>query len=260
MILAALAAAAGLARGISGIVGAHKQGVQDRTLIKRAYQTSHRRLGESQSYTRQGVNESLNARGILNGGANTATSPVLADAQKQGAQAKTDAAGITTALAKGKATDIITGKAGNGSTNASRGYSSEQASLAADSERNQTGDASTLSGQTNSDLSREFYGEQQDLASQRDQGLTASQRAQSAATVGAIGAGIDVGTQVYQAGSLIQGALGSSQAAIPGTPAAATQPQPVKPGNWFGGYDPVDPLGLSKRKISNDQFNVNTKD
>lgn len=244
-----IAAALGAGRAASGIIGAHKQGVQDRTLIKRAYQISNRRMNESQAYTRQGANESLNARGVLNGGSNVKRSAAVAAGYGAGATA--DKTRTDFASAKGVMNKIkVASKGGDPDVG------DEQRTLAQSSEAGQTGDGSTISGQANSDLSREFFGEHQDLASQRDQGLTASQRAQSAATVNAIGSGIDVGTSVYQAGSLIQGALGSGQAAVPGTPAAVTPAQPIKPGNWFGGYDPVDPLGLSKRKISNDQFNV----
>lgn len=253
MILAALAAAAGLARGISGIVSAHKQGVQDRTLIKRAYRISNRRMNEAQAYARQDTNESLNARGVLNGGSNTGMSPTVADAVAAGVAGNKTRADLTAAKGIGNKLKVL---------RRNQGFvqGSEQGSMAADSERGQTGDASTLSGQVNSDLSREFYGEHQDLASQRDQLLTGSRRAQSAATVGAIGAGINVGTQVYSAGQMIRGAYGAqgAQAPIPGTPAAVTQQQPIRPGNWFGGYDPVDPLGLSRQKLTNDQFNVHS--
>lgn len=242
-ILAALAAVAGIGRGIAGIVTGHKQGVAERTTIKQAYQVANRRMNEDQGYTRQGTTESLNARGILNAGAGTATT------SNDRIFRRTSTSGISPTVRDALA-------AGG-----------ESGDLAKASMAGQTGDAGTLSGQTESDLSREFLGEHQDLATQRDQGLLASKRGQQAATLGSIGAGIDTAASVYSAGQTIQGAFAANAAAgNAASPTPAPSPgspnyqPPVKPGSWFGGYDPTDPLGLTKkaRNTLNSQFNVKT--
>jgi len=252
MILAALAAGAGIARGISGIVNAGKNGRRDRDTIKRAYQISKRRMNESQGYTRQGVTESLNARGILNAGSNTGNSAVVQDALK--AKGVDPNAATKAAIANKSGVGAIL-KSLKGRDTRMADY--EKARMAGDATTGQTGDASTLSGQVESDLSREFYGEHQDLFTQREQGINATKRQQSADVVNAIGSGIDVATQVYQGGKMIQGAFGA-QAAPTGAPAAPAGQPIVRPGSWFGGYDPADPLGIAKRGRTqlNDQFNV----
>lgn len=150
----------------------------------------------------------------------------------------------------------------------------EQNRMAADASHGETGQGNTLGGGVEGQLSNEFLLDQQDLFSQRNQAIKQTKRDQSAATVGAIGAGIDVGTQVYQAGGLIKGALGAGVSPAAGDlgptspgaqvrfPRAASESGTGQPlgGSWFGGYDPVDPLGLSKRGISNGQFNVLKKE
>lgn len=265
MILAALAAAAGIGRGVSGIIGAGNQARRDRDLIKRAYQVSKRRMNEAQGYTRQDMNESLNARGVLNGGTNVQRSKTVSDAYGEGAASAKTATDMA-----GK--DIL-GKVEVLNKNPNYVQGSEDARMAGDAESGQSGDGGTISGQANSDLSREFYGEHQDLFNERLQGIEATKRGQSAGVVNAIGSGIDVGTQVYQAGKMIQGALGAGVSPatgdmgptspgvdirFPKAPSESGAGQSLG-GSWFGGYDPVDPLGLSKRKLTNDQFNVSNK-
>lgn len=261
MILAALAAGAGIARGVSGILSAGKQGRASRDLIKRAYQISKRRLNEDQGYTRQNMNESLNARGVLNGGADPGRSQTVADAYSAG-----DAAPAAKAQL-GSVKNVSEAITGLKAVKAAR-PGSDEARMAADSEVGQSGEGGTISGQSNSDLSREFYGEHQDLFNERQGAILDTKREQRAATVGAIGAGIDVGTQVYQAGKMIQGALGAgvqpatgaNGAGSPGVDVRFPQGSSGKSvGNWFGGYDPVDPLGLTKRKLTNDEFHVERK-
>lgn len=251
MILAALAAAAGIARAGAGIISAAKNGRADRDLIKRAYQISKKRLNQQQGDMRQNVGESLNARGVLSGGDNVKDSPTVA-AAKAGAPAP------------GK------GFIGAVKGAAAKAAQDEQNRMAADATRGQTGQGNTLGGGVESDLSNEFLLDQQDLFSQRNQAIKQTKREQSAGTVGAIGAGIDVGTQVYQAGGLIKGALGAGVQPATGDlgptspgidvrfPRAASESGRGTSlgGSWFGGYDPVDPLGLSKRGMSNGQFNV----
>lgn len=257
MILAALAAGAGIARGVAGIIGAGKKARGDRDLIKRAYQIAKRRLNEDQSYTRQGLNESLNARGILNGGANVQRSQTVTDALK-GAGVDPDAP-TKAAFAKGDVMGVV--KSFKGRKDRMAAY--ENARMATDAERGQSGQGNTLTGQANSDLSREFYGEQQDLFSEREQGINATKAEQAAATVNAIGSGIDVGTSVYNAGSLIKGALASGA-----NPAGVTKPAGSESGSgvalgnkhYFAGIDPVNPLGLGTTyPLRNDQFNVKKK-
>jgi hypothetical protein len=254
-ILLALAAGAGLARAGFGMAAAGTQGRSERDQIKRAYQITKRRTNEAQAYTRQGTNESLNARGILNGGANTSRSQVLKDAYAAGDQSAATNKKLGRELKAGKI-----GAAVRTAATPDRLYGTEEARMAADSETGQSGDASTLSGQVNTDLSREFYGEHQDLFSQRQAAINASKRGEQAARIGAIGSGIDAGVAVYNAGNMIKGAFGSRSAtpAAPSVGEPGYQPPVIKPGSWFGGYDPVDPLGVNK-KTTNDLFNVNER-
>lgn len=265
MILAALAAAAGIARAGVGMYNAAKQGRTDRDLIKRAYQISKKRLNVQQGDMRQNVGESLNARGVLSGGDNVASSPDVAKALSASG-VDPDAATKAAVANKAGLGTIIKSLKGRDT----RQQAWENARMATDATRGQTGQGNTLGGGVESDLSNEFLLDQQSLFSDRKQALEQTKRGQSAATVGAIGAGIDTATQVYQAGSMIKGALGSGVDPAagglgPDSPGAQVRfPRAASEsgrgtslgGSWFGGYDPVDPLGLSKRGISNQQFNV----
>src|SRR4051812_16974522 len=80
--LIAVAAGAGIARSAFGIAKVGKQARADRDLIKRAYQIAKNRKNLAQADTRQNVTESLNARGILNGGDNVQASPEVATASR----------------------------------------------------------------------------------------------------------------------------------------------------------------------------------
>jgi hypothetical protein len=257
--LIALAFAAGAARTAFGIGSAQKQGQSERDQIKRAYQISKRRMNQSEAYIRQGSNESLNARGVLNAGSNTGRPSAITDAYAAGDKSAATNATLAAQLKKGNTIGAVKTLGKNGG-NTERVYGTEEARMAADAERGKSGDASTLSGQVNSDLSGEFYGEQQDLFSQRQAGINASKRGQSEATAGAVGAGIDTGTSVYNAGSMIKGAFGAAptQAAVPAPTAGQPGYTPPPSASWFGGYDPTDPLGIAKkgRDQLNDSFNV----
>lgn len=233
MLLAALAAGAGLVRAGLGIANAGKNARRDRDLIKRAYQRTKNRTNLQQGDIRQSTTESLNARGILNGGDNVIDSQAVA-AAKAGAPAP--GKGIMGAI-KGRAAAQA---------------QSEENRMAADATRGQTGQGNTLSGGIQSDLSREFLLEHQDLFAQREAAIEGTKRQQQADVAGAIASGIDVGTSVYSAGSMLKGAYGA-KAGVPSTPPIGT-PSPIGPGGWFGGYDPVDPLGMKKKSLST--FNV----
>lgn len=235
MILAALAAGAGLARAGFGIANAGKNARADRDLIKRAYQISKKRLNIQQGDIRQNTSESLNARGILSGGDNVAASPEVAAAQAGAAAPGKGVLGMVKGAVAKKAQD-------------------EQNRMAGDATRGQTGQGNTLGGGIESDLSKEFLLEHQDLFQQREQGINATKRQQSADVGSAIASGIDTASSVYSGGQMIKGAFGATPA--PGTTPGAPSTGPIKPGLWFGGYDPSDPLGLSKKGISNSQFNV----
>jgi hypothetical protein len=67
----------------------------------------------------------------------------------------------------------------------------EQNRMAADATRGQTGQGNTLGGGIESDLSKEFLLEHQDLFQQREQGIKATKRQQSADVGNAIASGID---------------------------------------------------------------------
>lgn len=235
MILAALAAGAGIARGVSGIMNAGKNARADRDLIKRAYQISKKKLNLQQGDIRQNTTESLNARGVLSGGDNVTASPEVT-------------AAMAPAAAAGKG---FLGKA-KGIQQAKEAYESQR--MAGDATRGQTGQGNTLAGGVEGDLSKEFLLEQQDLWQNRQQGIQQTKRQQSADTAGAIASGIDVASQVYSGGQMLKSAYGAAPttAAIP----SASPASPIKPGLWFGGYDPTDPLGLGKKGVSNTQFNV----
>lgn len=253
--LLAVAAGAGIIRAGLGIAKAGKNARADRDLIKRAYQIAKNRKNLEQGDTRQNLTESLNARGILNGGDNVQASPEVKAASR--ATGVDPDAATKAAIAQGKGVGAIVrslkGRAG-------RQADYEQARMAADSTRGQTGQGNTLGGQAESDLSKEFLLEHQDLFTNREQAITGTKRQQSADVANAIGSGIDVGTSVYNAGSMIKGALAGGAKPTSGVPAPSEsgQGRPLG-GGWFGGYDPVDPLGLNKRSISNSDFNVTKK-
>lgn len=249
--LIAVAAGAGIARTAFGIAKAGKQNRADRDLIKRAYQIAKNRKNLQQADTRQNLTESLNARGILNGGDNVQASPEVATASRA-AGVDPDAATKAAIAQGGGAGAIVRSLKGR----AGRQADYEQARMAADSTRGQTGQGNTLGGQAESDLSKEFLLEHQDLFNAREQAITGTKRQQTADVTNAIGSGIDVGTSVYNAGNLIKGAL-SGGAKPPTAPAPSESGKGTSlGGSFWGGYDPVDPLGISKRGISNSQFNV----
>lgn len=224
------AAGAGIARTAGGIIGAGKRARADRDLIKRAYKVAQRKQERDQGYTRQNVNEDLNARGILNpgDGGGMPTSGPIADAYRGKPQSTKK--GIMGILENAK--------------NATGNF--DQRRMAVSSTRGQQGQANTLSGAVNKDLSGQFYDEQNDLYMGREQAINATKAQQANDTVGAIGAGIEMGTSVYNAGS----AFGAAKSA-----AAPTAAGGVTIRGAFG-IDPVDPLGLSKQSLSNFNFNV----
>jgi hypothetical protein len=204
----------GAARAVGGIVGAGKRARRDRDLIKRAYKIAQRKQERSQGYTRQSVNESLNARGVLNAGSGSGT----------------------------PATGPIAAAYGGGF---------DQRRMAVSSTTGQAGQANTLSGGVNTDLSKEFLDEQQDLWHAREAGINATKAGQASDTMGAIGSGFEMGANVYSMGKSMKG--GGSAA-----PAVQKSQAPISIKGAFG-IDPVDPLGLSKRRLSGFDFNTGSK-
>jgi hypothetical protein len=98
--------------------------------------------------------------------------------------------------------------------NATENYN--QRRMAVSSTTGQQGQANTLSGAANTDLSGQFYDEQQDLWMGREQAINATKTQQAQDTVNAIGNGISTGMDVYNAGKAF-GAGKSSAAAAPGS-------------------------------------------
>lgn len=216
------AAGSGIARGVGGIVGAGKRARADRDVIKRAYKIAQRRQERDQSYTRQDTNEDLNARGILNAGngGGMPTSGPIADAYR--GKAKSTKKGIAGMLEDAR--------------NSTENFN--QRRMAVSSTRGQQGQANTLSGAVNKDLSGEFYDEQQDLWMGREQAINATKAQQAQETVNAIGSGIQTGMDVYSAGKAFGGARAPAAAA-----GSASAPGGVTIRGAMG-IDPVNPLGI----------------
>lgn len=244
--LTGVAIGVGVARGVGGIISAGKNARKNRNTIKRAYQISKRRMNEDQGYTRQSVNEDLNRRGVLGAGANTGQSSVIRDAYAQGVTSAASNAAI--AGARGVSGKLQALKAGG----EGRVIGTENARMAGDAERGQIGDARTLGGQANVDLSQEFYGEHQDLFAQREAAINATKTQQANDTLGAIGSGFEMGANVYSAGKM----FGAGKTAAPAGASPSAGGVTIK--GAFG-IDPVDPLGLNKQSVSGFNFNVGDK-
>lgn len=225
------AAGAGAARTIGGIASAGARARRDRDLIKRAYKVAQRKQERDQGYTRQDVNEGLNARGVLNAGSGGGipTSGPIGDAYRGAPKSKKK--GIMGIL--------------EDASHATENFN--QRRMAVSSTKGQQGQGNTLSGSVNKDLSGQFYDEQQDLWMERQGAIDKTKAQQANDTVGAIGAGIEMGTSVYNAGQ----AFGSARAA-----AGAAAPAGGVTIRGAFGIDPVDPLGFNKQSLSNFNFNV----
>jgi hypothetical protein len=72
------AGAVGVAQAGYNAYQARKQGKRQKRALRNAYATADARMVEDQGYTRQGENESLNARGLVNGG--QASAPAISSA------------------------------------------------------------------------------------------------------------------------------------------------------------------------------------
>lgn len=232
-MVAPLIIAAGVGRAGYGIAKAGSRARADRDVIKRAYKIAQRKQERAQGDTRQATNEDLNARGILNpgDGGGMPTSGPIADAYR--GKPKSTKKGIAGMLEDAR--------------NATENFN--QRRMAVSSTQGQQGQANTLSGAVNKDLSGEFYDEQQDLWMGREQAINATKAQQEQDTVGAIGSGIQTGMDVYNAA----GAFGAGRTAA--TAAGSATPGGVTIRGAFG-IDPVDPLGLSKQSLSGFNFNV----
>jgi type II secretory pathway pseudopilin PulG len=200
-MLAAIAAGA-LRAGI-GIRSARKQSRQNGRLIRAAYERAQRDLGTRQGDIRQDTTESLNARGILNGGSGT---------------------GMTS---------------GDRFTNEGR--------------IGETGSANTLGGQVQRDLSEEFRRERGDLWAQRQSGIKQNRLDTMNNYIGAVSAGIQVGSS-FASGMPGAGGLSAAQAATAAAPSMGTGMGPVSASQMQGpiaaggirgafGLSPVDGSG-----------------
>jgi hypothetical protein len=202
---------------------ARKQGKRMKRSIRAAYATADHRMVEDQGYTRQGENEGMNARGLVNGGQATAA-PYAGPISSAPIPAAAGGMGSRLAQAFAQAP-----------------HSMLDDPKAAESRRGEIGPANTLGGQQSRDLSAQFLLERQDLRNQRNGALVGVGQQQAAQTAGAITGGVASGVGLYNA---IAGMQAAQQAAKPSG----------IPGQF--GIDVVDPLHGYDPNDANFNFNI----
>lgn len=199
---------AGGANALAGIGKVRKQKRTAKRLISRAYTAQHEALGRQQGDIRQGINESLNARGVFNAGA-TAARPLPASAQRPDLpKPKGTWGAIAQAIAHPEG----------------EGHYREREEFARDSRRGETGAGNTYAGGVNRETSDEFYKEYEELDYARDAAVAGADAAAMAGTANAIAGGVQLGTSLYSLGSGIRGAFGIPVTGTPRVVNTAYQP------------------------------------
>ncbi len=242
MALGLIAAAYGVGRAAYGMYRNRKETRRRKSLINEAYQNSHDRLETRQADVRQGSAEALNARGLLQGGGAERID------QATDANSIDPHAGIREAAKRG-------GMMGKMMTKVAGKLPAQQVAV-----RTPT----TLAGQQTADMEGELGLERRDLDFEKRKAMSDAKSAGQQGTLDAIGAGIDAGVGLYNAGknlSAIKQAMMADQVAalptdipevsqIPNGTATPPKLSPIKAamtgvensGNWFGGINGLDPF------------------
>lgn len=217
--LIAVAVGAGIIRGAYGAYTNRKNSQYNKSAIKRAYGVASEKLGLDQAEGRQGVNESLNARGILTAGGSGGPMSKIGAALKPGA----------TPIKRGDGTWYAPEGATYATTETLQRGFYDQAG------KNSLGGSNTLSGQVNRDTTDEMYRERRDLWQGRVDALKSNSAATQQGYIDAASAGINTAATIYGIGKSFQG--GAS--AVPQLPVGGPQVSTTSPGTYNPGPLPT---------------------
>lgn len=199
--LIAAAIAVGGARAAYGAITAKKQNLANKKAIGRGYQVADQQMGLDQADSRQNINESLNARGILTAGAvGNAMTP-----QRTGLDS------------------MFGGKNAKSNNDRQIGFYDKAGA-------NSLGTSRTLSGQANTDATDAMYRDRRNLNQAKVDALDANKGALKQGYADAITGGINTGLSVYGMGKGMGGGGGVAPMPAPaGAPQVSVTPSAANP-------------------------------
>lgn len=217
-LIAASIIAGGVRAGI-GAISANQTKQRNKGFINANYRVAKQRLDREQGTARQGIAESLNARGLAQGG-DVSASPIHA-AMVQDSHKEKRTVAVPTGVPGGMRSREIEVNVNDG-----------------DPQMRASGpNATTLGGQEVRDANEEMGLEQFDLEQQRDQALAGNKSDYNNALLGAGVSGVQTGIGVYGAGKDFQ-AMQTAKAADRSKIHAM-----MLSGSAYDGVHPNDPLG-----------------